>query len=177
MICNYDYEVQSYTLYLFFYFLVIMFILCHWFDQKAGIMFTGYFYFWSELNLETPKLVCPKLVYQCQKQPVSTPDIHCSNNLIHLVQIISFLYILKVYISAQILPVIYIYIYHIYLIYHIYHIYIYHISYIIYHIYIYLYIYIYIYINISQAWLRIKGMQKLIKKTWCFLFNCNTYTN
>ena len=27
------------------YFLVIMFILCYWFDQKAGITFTGYFYF------------------------------------------------------------------------------------------------------------------------------------
>ena len=27
------------------YFLVIMFILCYWFDQKAGMTFTGYFYF------------------------------------------------------------------------------------------------------------------------------------
>ena len=28
----------------------------------------------SALNLGTPKLVCAKLVYQCQKQLVSTPD-------------------------------------------------------------------------------------------------------
>ena len=44
MIRNDDYEVQ--TNYTFvFYFLVIMFILCYWFDQKTGIMFTGYFNF------------------------------------------------------------------------------------------------------------------------------------
>ena len=78
-------------------------------------------------------------MYQCQKQPVSTPDIHCSNNLMHLVQIISFSYILKVYISLKFC------LWYIYISY-IFDIYIY-ISYIyIYIIYMYIYIYIYIYI-------------------------------
>ena len=37
MVQNYNYV---------FYFLLIMFILCYWFDQKTGIKFTGYFYFY-----------------------------------------------------------------------------------------------------------------------------------
>ena len=43
--------------------------------SRNWIMFTGYFYFWSGLNLVSPKLVWLKTVYRCWKQPVSTPDI------------------------------------------------------------------------------------------------------
>ena len=44
---------------IFVFFLVIMFILSYcWFDQKAGITFTSYFYFYWGM----PKLVCPKSV-------------------------------------------------------------------------------------------------------------------
>ena len=70
---DYDYGAQtSYILQLFCFF-VIMFVLCYWYDQKTGIQFTGSYNFHLRLNLGTPKLVWPKSINWCPKQPVSTP--------------------------------------------------------------------------------------------------------
>lgn len=46
-----------------FHFLIIMFLLSYWHDQKTGIVFTVS-YILLKINLGTPKLVCPKSVYQ-----------------------------------------------------------------------------------------------------------------
>ena len=68
-------KVQTkYMLYLFFFKFCDHYVyitLLIW--SKKWITFTGYFNFSFGLNLGLPKLACPKLVYQCWKQPASTP--------------------------------------------------------------------------------------------------------
>ena len=55
----------------YMHFLIIIFILCHSFDQKTKIGFTFNFTYWR-LNLGTHKLVC--LTSWCREQSVSTPN-------------------------------------------------------------------------------------------------------
>ena len=50
-----------------------MFRLRCWFDKKLELC-ELWFQFYLRLDLGMPKLVFPKSISKCQKQPVSTPD-------------------------------------------------------------------------------------------------------
>ena len=72
---------KNYTLYLFF----IFSSLCSYYVtdliKKLELHITVVFLFWLRLSLGTSKLVCPKSVYPCRKQPVSTPATFISKML------------------------------------------------------------------------------------------------
>ena len=73
MVPYYGYGDQtSYMLYLFFIFFVIV-LSCHYYlhDQKTEVTLFDGFKIELRLNFGPPKLVCPKSVHWCRKQPVS----------------------------------------------------------------------------------------------------------